>query len=371
MSGSIGPGADVSPPARETMVQKTIETLPVNEIDAHEFDVGDDAGRLVLDFKRQRVEVDAGKSERLRDAGALQDLKSSRLAVILGGGAGLGAFEAGVIDSLARQGLRPDLIVGTSVGALNAAFWAFHEGPDVGERLLQAWLATERRNLISEQPWRWLRRLLTHQDHLLGHSGEMSLISRQIGPEALIEEAGIPLVVVTTELSSGARVALREGNVRSALLAAIAIPGLFAPVRLGGRLLVDGSLVANCDLETAVEAGMQEAIVVDPFGTDIVEDGADVMAIIEHAVMVSLRHQTDLAIRALAGRMRITLLRPTLSWSARPFDFSHTLELFQMGQHAGRQHLSERFAPRLEDRSTPEVRPLNPSAIGTAAAGQR
>ncbi len=318
----------------------------------------------------ERAEVDPSKSKPLHLVGPIQDLESSRLAVILGGGAGLGAFEVGVIDSLARQGLRPDLIVGTSVGALNAAFWAFHEGPDVGERLLRVWLATERHSLISEQPWRWLRRLLTHQDHLLGHSGEMSLISRHIGPEALIEEAGIPLVVVTTELRSGTRVALREGNVRSALLAAIAIPGLFAPVPLGGRLLVDGCLVANCDLETAVEAGMQEAIVVDPFGTDIIEEGADVMAIMEHAVMVSLRHQTDLAIRALAGRMRIALLRPTLRWTARPFDFSHTMELFEMGQDAGRKHLSEGFAPRFEDRSAPEVRALIPSALGTATAGQ-
>jgi NTE family protein len=311
-----------------------IEALPANDIDPGVLDPGDDARRLEL--IPERAEVDPGKSKRLQDTGLFQDSEPSRLAVILGGGAALGAFEVGVIDSLARQGLRPDLIVGTSVGALNAAFWAFHQGPDVGERLLRAWLATERRSLISEQPWRWLRRLLTHQDHLLGHSGEMSLISRQISPEALIEEAGIPLVVVTTELGSGARIALREGNVRSALLAAIAIPGLFAPVPFDGRRLVDGSLVANCDLETAVEAGMQEAIVVDPFGMDIVEEGADVMAVIEHAVMVSLRHQTDLAIRALAGRMRIALLRPTLHWTARPFDFSHTLELFEMGQDAGR-----------------------------------
>ncbi len=87
--------------------------------------------------------------------------------------------------------------------------------------------------------------------------------------------------------------------------------------------------------------------------------------------MVSLRHQTDLAIRALAGRMRIALLRPTLRWTARPFDFSHTLELFEMGQDAGRKYLSEGFAPRFEDRSALEVRALIPSAIGTAAAGQR
>jgi hypothetical protein len=95
------------------------------------------------------------------------------------------------------------------------------------------------------------------------------------------------------------------------------------------------------------------------------------MAIVEHAVMVSLRHQIDLAIRALAGRMRIALPRPTLRWPARPLDFSHTLELFEMGQVAGRKHLSERFAPRFEDRSALEVRALIPSALQRLANARR
>jgi hypothetical protein len=66
-------------------------------------------------------------------------------------------------------------------------------------------------------------------------------------------------------------------------------------VLLGGRLLgVDGGLVPNCDVEMAVEAGMDEAMVVDPIGRDMVEEGADIMAMVEHAVGVCLRRQTDL-----------------------------------------------------------------------------
>ncbi|HEX2682142.1 MAG TPA: patatin-like phospholipase family protein, partial [Candidatus Dormibacteraeota bacterium] len=50
-------------------------------------------------------------------------------AVVFGGGGGLGAYEIGVIDAMSRHELKPDLVVGSSVGALNGAFWAFHPGP--------------------------------------------------------------------------------------------------------------------------------------------------------------------------------------------------------------------------------------------------
>jgi len=255
-------------------------------------------------------------------------------AVVLGGGAGLGAFEIGVIDALARQEARPRLLVGTSVGALNAAFWAFHPGVDAGAQLLEAWLDSNRAGLFPERPWKWLGRLLSHHDHLLGHAAEAALISRRFGPETAIEDAGIPLAIVATELDSGQRVVLRAGNLSIALLGSIAIPGLFAPVAFDGRLLVDGGVVANCDLDAVVDAGVEAAIVVDPIGLSQAPARGDVLSELEHAVAISLRRQTELAIRALAGRLQVVLLRPTLYWTPRLFDFSHTRELFDMGREA-------------------------------------
>jgi predicted acylesterase/phospholipase RssA len=75
-------------------------------------------------------------------------VRPPRLAVVLGGGASLGAFEVGVIDVLARRGIVPDLLVGTSIGAVNAAFWALHPSPDVGARLLEFWLDCDRSTMI-------------------------------------------------------------------------------------------------------------------------------------------------------------------------------------------------------------------------------
>ena len=260
-------------------------------------------------------------------------------ALVLGGGAGLGAFEIGVIDAMARQGMRPDFLVGTSVGALNAAYWAFHPTSDVGEQLLGAWLDSAGVSLFAEAPWKWIRRLVSHHDHLLGHSAQVSLIRRRLGDHLRIEDAAIPLAIVATDDDSGERVVLRRGRLTTALLASIAIPGLFAPVALDGRLLVDGGVVANCDLESVVDAGLVRAVVVDPMGVGTTRGHGDLVFEFEHAIAASMRRQTDLALRAVSDRLDVVLIRPTLTWSPRLLDFSHTRELFAMGREAAAQAL--------------------------------
>jgi NTE family protein len=236
---------------------------------------------------------------------------------------------------MSRHELKPDLVVGSSVGALNGAFWAFHPGPTASDELLRAWLEVDRSNVLWDSPVRWVRRLLSHHDHLLGHSAEQALIARRFGPHTLIEEASFPIAIVATDVDSGECVVLRQGNLATALLATIAIPGLFAPVAIDGRRLVDGGVVANCSLEAVAAAGIRKVLVVDPIGDSRPASRGDLIIEFEHAVALSLRRQTDLAIRAHADQMDVTLLRPALSWPPRLFDFSHTRELFELGRAAG------------------------------------
>src|SRR5262245_61586759 len=184
----------------------------------------------------------------------LQPTRPRGLAVVFSGGANLGAFQVGVIDVLARAGLVPDLLVGTSVGAFNAAFWAFHPGPDVGTKLEEIWLGIGRSVLLGGHPLLLLPRLLRGHP-LFADSGLVRLVRRALPPEARIEDATHPLEVVVTRALDGTREVLRRGPLESALLASSAIPGLFAPVSIDGTPYVDGGLVANCDLQAVVEAG--------------------------------------------------------------------------------------------------------------------
>jgi NTE family protein len=255
-----------------------------------------------------------------------------RLAIVLGGGANLGAYQVGVIDVLARAGLRPDQLVGTSVGALNAAVWACFPGPDAGERLLGLWEAGGVSKVLAQHGW-WLQ-LVRHSDHLFGSGGLRSLIAHGISATQRIEDTSIPLAVIATDFETGQRVVLRRGNLAMALLASTAIPGLFRPIEIGGRLLVDGGVVANVDLHAAVESGSTHAVVVDVMGEPPLAHSMTALQAFDRTLLLAARRQTDLLLEAERGRINVSLLRPQLPWLPPMSDFSHTRELFEMGRTA-------------------------------------
>jgi len=268
--------------------------------------------------------------------------QSHGLAVVLGGGAMLGAFEIGVIDVLARRGVRPDLLIGTSVGAINAAYWAFHPEPEAGTRLLELWLHADRALFWDGWP-RALARVLNRQDHLVGHGRLLQLVRATFSDWSQIEDSQIPLALVATALDAGERMVLRRGRLTPALLASTAMPGLFPPVQIDGRALIDGGVVANVDVQAALEAGMSEALVVDVMGTGLSSRPGNIRSVVDHTIGLSLRRQTDLALQAVKGRLKVTLLRPELAFSPSLADASHTQELFGLGRVMAQAYLSRHF----------------------------
>jgi NTE family protein len=262
-----------------------------------------------------------------------------RLGVVLGGGAALGAFQVGVIDVLVRRQVVPDLLVGTSIGAINAAFWAFDPEPGTAERLLDAWTSSGRSAMLPDGHLRVAGRVVLGRNHLTTQQGLDRTLRRTTPPGAGIEDAAIPLAVVATDAASGERVVMRRGPLRPALLASAAIPVVFPPVVVGGRQLVDGGVVANCDVEAAVEAGMSDVLVVDvigqrpPAGDSLLEVG-------ERTASTALRRQTDLAVEAQGGRARIAILRPALEGRLRFTRFDRTTDLYRAGREAAEAFLS-------------------------------
>jgi len=289
---------------------------------------------------RRRRRTD-GRATRVR-YGRPPPRQSHGLAVVLGGGAMLGAFEIGVIDVLARRGVRPDLLIGTSVGAINAAYWAFHPEPEAGTRLLELWLHADRALFWDGWP-RALARVLNRQDHLVGHGRLLQLVRATFSDWSQIEDSQIPLALVATALDAGERMLLRRGRLTPALLASTALPGLFPPVQIEGRALIDGGVVANVDVQAAVEAGMSEALVVDVMGTGLSSRPGNIRSVVDHTIVLSLRRQTDLALQAVKGRLKVTLLRPELAFSPSLADASHTQELFGLGRVMAQAYLSRHF----------------------------
>jgi NTE family protein len=181
-------------------------------------------------------------------------------AFVLSGGGNLGAGQVGAVLALLERGIEPDLLVGTSAGALNAAYLAGDPGVDGARRLAGIWDAVRTRDVfrLPRRPWH----LVTHlrQDALYHNDGLRQLLERSL-PYEMIEDSKLGLRIVATDFESGSAVAFHSGNVVDAVLASAALPGLFPPVEIAGRSYVDGGIADNVPISPAIGAGAKEIYV--------------------------------------------------------------------------------------------------------------
>lgn len=269
-----------------------------------------------------------------------------RLGIVLGGGAARGAFEVGAIDVFARRGILPDVLVGTSVGAINAAFWALHPEADVGHKLLDLWLQSNHSTLLPDGPLPMFGRLFQRRDHLTTQAGLVRVLKAAIPEKATLADAAVELAITTTDPVRGDRVVIRTGRVLPALLASTAVPGVWPAVEIDGRRLVDGGLIANCDVESAIESGATDIIAVDLMGMTDRDGKPDVRNIVEQTVEIALRRQTELTVRAFGRAARLAVLRRGAGPAPRFDDLSQTYALFREGQVAGREFLARHMGRR-------------------------
>ena len=178
---------------------------------------------------------------------------AGKTAFVMAGGGSLGAVEVGMLQALLEAGQEPDLVVGASAGAINGAFFAFDPTPAGVLHLKAIWCALRRRDVF---PFSFanLYGLLTGRGHLCGHEGLRRLLHTHFA-NRLIESAAVPLHVIASDLASGDEVVLSAGPAVEAVLASAAIPGVFPPVDIAGRLLVDGGVANNTPISSAVRLG--------------------------------------------------------------------------------------------------------------------
>jgi len=174
-------------------------------------------------------------------------------AFVLGGGGLLGAHEVGMLRALAESGVRPDLVVGTSIGALNGALVAA-DPPGAAERLRQMWQGEELRAAFSERLWGRAVRLARSGTHL--HSLEP--LRRTLAaalPGASFSDLQLPFQCVAASIEGATARWFSAGAVVPAVLASCAVPGLLPPVQIGGEHYFDGGLVDSIPVGRAVALG--------------------------------------------------------------------------------------------------------------------
>ncbi|HLN17511.1 MAG TPA: patatin-like phospholipase family protein [Acidimicrobiales bacterium] len=182
-------------------------------------------------------------------------------AIALSGGANLGPMHAGAVVALLEAGLQPDLLVGTSVGAMNAAYLATRPGLASARELGEAWANLRRRDAFRFSLGGAIAGFLAARDHLVSPSRLAALMRQWVTVER-IEDAPVRFAAVATDALSGEPVVLDRGPVVPALMASSAIPGLLPAVRHLGRWLIDGTLSASCPALQAQDLGADVVYVV-------------------------------------------------------------------------------------------------------------
>ncbi|HVX69559.1 MAG TPA: patatin-like phospholipase family protein [Mycobacteriales bacterium] len=283
-----------------------------------------------------------------RGAVAATESLPPREVVVLSGGGRLGAAQVGALRALLEAGIVPDAVVGSSVGAINAAYLAMAPTVERIDSLERIWCGLSRADIF---PDRWLtvaRRLASRSSHLYSPHRLRELLAAAI-PQRDLADAAIPCHVVTTDLHTGQAVWWRSGDPVEVLSASACLPGLFPPVQINDRMYVDGGVSCPVPTQRALELGARRIWVLNlsrnVSGFPRAEQQMNALDVLLESFAISRAH---LAHREPAHGPEQQVVRlPALPIDRRDLrDFSQTSRLLEAGHEAGRAMIAE------EDRRT-------------------
>jgi NTE family protein len=216
-------------------------------------------------------------------------------AYVLSGGGNQGVGQVGMLRALLERGHRPDVIIGTSAGALNGSVIATTPSTEGVDRLEDVWLGLRGDQIFPGNALRRAWNVLTRDDHLIANEGLRAVIEAA-RPAATFEDLTVPLRVVTTDLITGDEHVFVRGPLHEALLASSALPGIFPPVRYNGLTLVDGAVVNLIPISHALAGPIDRIFVLDvsdPIGDRPIRSPLDV-AIRAFAISRDQRFELEL-----------------------------------------------------------------------------
>jgi NTE family protein len=252
----------------------------------------------------------------------------SKTAFVFAGGGSFGAIHVGMLHALARRGIAADMVVGSSVGALNGALLCGqpHDRRD----------PTTGGDLARIAPQRGVSGVVADDHGLFVSAGFSHPVGglRQLVDQHLtyrnLEDAKVPVHIVATDILSGGTVVLSEGSAAQAIIASAAIPAAFAPVHFNDLYLADGAVSSNTPVTVAVARGARRLIVLPTgYACALDKPPVGVVANALHALTLLIARQLMSELQGLDRSIEYFVLPPLCPLVGSPYDFSRTGELIE------------------------------------------
>jgi NTE family protein len=270
-----------------------------------------------------------------------------KVAFVLSGGGARGALQVGGLRALLEAGIYPDMIVGTSVGAVNAAFLAMH-GVSVNtiDLLEQSWNDAVTADLLpSNYLWLILRALFKQPGHSVTHRMKDFFIAQGVGTDIEFGDTTFPFVfIVTTDLNSGCVQIYGENpkdKLLDAVLASTALPPWIAPLSMGDKYLMDGGILSPLPIQPAITLGASEIFALDVRDERVVPAETQGFGPFLGNVLYAIEtRQVDLELAlAASNRIRMTHIKLCGEHPVPIWDFSYTLDLIPQGYNQAKDIL--------------------------------
>jgi len=315
-------------------------------------------------------------------------------AFVLSGGGARGALQVGALRALYEAGIAPDVLIGTSIGAWNAAVLARFPLEEALARMTEAWRQSQPAQILLGREARLsmpppqaltgvlmlsaIRRVSQGYPSLYSDTGQKRLIADLLDA-VTFEELRLPLRVIASDLVFARHKIFASGPVAQAVLASSAIPGIFPPVQIGESVYVDGGALDNANLELALKLGARRIFLLD-VGYDATNDDPafwaravtrreklreksqekqrestmhPLAAVLERTIQVMSAFQRDRALAQIPPGIAIHVLRLSTGTGEGMLVFGKAEEWMERGYAQTREYLRTTFRPN--ERLTPQL----------------
>lgn len=269
------------------------------------------------------------------------------LAFVLSGGGNRGALEVGALQVLFEHGIRPQMLVGTSAGAMNAAYVAANPTLEGVQKLAELWLKIAKEDVYPGNHLTMAWRLLTGQDSLFPNKNLKRFVEAHMPPgiRRFLDIRNVKLYVVATNLNTGQIQVFGDDPstpLLDALMASGALPPYFPPWSYEGWQYIDGAAVANLPLGVALDRGATEIYAIHVAGSERREPYIrGLRSIASQSLAAMLSQQLERELERAAARADVTVHYIKLeAFQDLPFwDFDHAAEMIEEGRRAMEEYL--------------------------------